>query len=92
MNPFTTLGSIAVLTLCSSAAFGEESAQAIAAGVNGDTCLYSAYNCKLRSEGGNRILTNSGSENWGSRAGLNPIRERLQTLSPQTPARARARR
>ena len=40
-------------------------AQALVPGVNGDACLYSPYNCKLRVEGGNRVLTNDGSDSWG---------------------------
>ncbi|WP_394833284.1 hypothetical protein LVJ94_42955 [Pendulispora rubella] len=39
--------------------------QALEPGVNGDACLLSPYNCKLRVEGGNRVLTNEGSDSWG---------------------------
>ena len=44
--------------------------QAAYAGVNGDYCLASSYNCKLRVEGGNRVATNDpADDNWGLATG-----------------------
>ncbi|MEO8873982.1 MAG: hypothetical protein ABI461_00215 [Polyangiaceae bacterium] len=37
---------------------------ALSAGVNGGACLGSAYNCKLREVGGNRVLSAAGDESW----------------------------
>ena len=37
---------------------------ALSSGVNGSACLESAYNCKLRAVGGNRVLDPNGDESW----------------------------
>lgn len=52
------------------------SEQALYAGVNGDACTASPYNCKLRVTGGNRVLTNDPDDDnaWGLRLGV-PIRD-----------------
>lgn len=39
------------------------------AGVNGDACLLSDYNCKLRAVGGNRIAHVDGDLDWGVESG-----------------------
>lgn len=41
-----------------------DDSQPLTAGVNGGACLESAYNCKLRDSGGNRIAKTDGSEDW----------------------------
>lgn len=50
--------------------------QALFAGVNGDACAESPYNCKLRSSGGNRVTTNDTTDNdaWGLVTGV-PVRD-----------------
>jgi hypothetical protein len=54
----------------------ELDADALEAGVNGNACTESPYNCKLRVEGGNRVLTNDPDDNnaWGLFTGV-PIRD-----------------
>jgi hypothetical protein len=37
----------------------------LSSGINGTACAGSPYNCKFRASGGNRVLTNDGSESWG---------------------------
>lgn len=46
------------------------------AGVNGEACTASTYNCKLRPEGGNRVATNDPDDDnsWAIAAGV-PIRD-----------------
>lgn len=55
--------------------------QALYAGVNGDACTASPYNCKLRVTGGNRVLTNDPDDDnsWAVRHGV-PIRDGNGTL------------
>ncbi|MFY1825726.1 hypothetical protein ACN47A_07425 [Myxococcus fulvus] len=49
--------------------------QAAFSGVNGEYCLVSAYNCKLKVSGGNRVPTNDpADDNWGLVTGV-PIRD-----------------
>lgn len=50
--------------------------QAFFAGVNGDACLESTYNCKLRVSGGNRVETNDPADDnaWALYTGV-PIRD-----------------
>ncbi len=43
-------------------------------GVNGNACLVSPYNCKLRVSGGNRVLRNDGGTDWGTYTGV-PVRD-----------------
>lgn len=42
-----------------------ESGVSLSPGVNGGACAMSPYNCKLRTEGGNRIAHKDGSLDWG---------------------------
>jgi hypothetical protein len=51
-------------------------ADALFAGVNGDACAASPYNCKLRVSGGNRVATNDPDDNdaWGLVTGV-PVRD-----------------
>ncbi|MCE9666422.1 hypothetical protein LY474_01235 [Myxococcus stipitatus] len=50
-------------------------AQAAFAGVNGEYCLVSPYNCKLQVSGGNRVPTNDpADDDWGLVTGV-PIRD-----------------
>ncbi|WP_224371371.1 hypothetical protein [Hyalangium versicolor] len=54
--------------------------QAAYAGVNGDYCLESPYNCKLQVSGGNRVPTNDpADDNWGLVSGV-PIRDGNGTI------------
>jgi hypothetical protein len=50
--------------------------QALFAGVNGDACEESPYNCKLRVSGGNRVATNDPDDDnaWGLELGV-PVRD-----------------
>jgi hypothetical protein len=43
----------------------DDTALSLSAGVNGTACAASPYNCKFRASGGNRVMTNDGSEQWG---------------------------
>ncbi|ADO68221.1 hypothetical protein [Stigmatella aurantiaca] len=77
------------LTLLSSACSGElpagedletgdalsTASQALYAGVNGDACTASPYNCKLRASGGNRVTTNDpdDDDSWALVLGV-PVR------------------
>jgi hypothetical protein len=49
--------------------------QALYAGVNGEACTASPYNCKLRASGGNRVTTNDPDDDdtWGLVVGV-PVR------------------
>ncbi|MFY0573625.1 hypothetical protein ACN28S_03980 [Cystobacter fuscus] len=55
---------------------GERTGQALYAGVNGEACTASPYNCKLRPTGGNRVATNDpdDDDSWGVVTGV-PIRD-----------------
>jgi hypothetical protein len=41
-----------------------EVAEALSAGVNGEACLHSPFNCKLRASGGNRVEAPGGGQDW----------------------------
>lgn len=45
--------------------YDDTTGAAFSSGVNGTACAASPYNCKFRASGGNRVLTNDGSEQWG---------------------------
>lgn len=47
-----------------------ESELTLRSGINGDACLYSDYNCKLREVGGNRIAHVDGTVDWGVESGV----------------------
>lgn len=53
------------------ASASDEDAVKTYSGVNGGSCYASPYNCKLRNEGGNRIMHKDGSIEWGVNTGVN---------------------
>lgn len=86
-HPLLTICSLAMLSsACGSEGFVEDDTgtdeavtageQALFAGVNGDACEESPYNCKLRVSGGNRVATNDpdDDDSWGLEQGV-PVRD-----------------